>query len=578
MLEEGASAAADRSRDREDSASRWGRSACRTSRATTSAGTSASVTTKRHPKNAAACASRIASASSAVSGRRAGLGWYRYEAGQTRCDCRIPRSTRSSTKNARRSKHQTAQDCRMPRSSIGWCSRSSNEGARILEEGIAAARVRHRRGLSRGLRISACSAAGRCSMPSRVGTRAGRAPHEAVRGQPHAEPAVLETRDALLAKLAAAGKTLRRRAALEYAETKRSAPWLTPSSFRPRARRSRSPGAAHSTSRTARRSAVTSSNPRSSARVSSPPPSKTWSWAARIRKAPPASTSRGRSRCAPDVRSRRPGMTVNRYCSSGLQTIALAAQRIMAGEGEMYVAGGVESISCVQNDRINTFMAKEAWLDEHKPAIYWPMLQTAETVAKRYGIAREAQDRYGVQSQQRAAAALAAGRFADEIVPIDVVMGAADKDSGRLVDAQGHGERGRGHPRRHELRGGREDPRGDARRRDRRRQREPVLRWRVGLRGHERDARGKARAEAAGHFPRLRGRGLRARRDGHRPRLRDPQTTRARRAKASPTSTCGSSTKRSPCRCIYCRGQARHSGRPAQRERRRDRASAIRTA
>src|SRR4029079_8098968 len=70
------------------------------------------------------------------------------------------------------------------------------------------------------------------------------------------------------------------------------------------------------------------------------------------------------------------GMTVNRYCSSGLQTIALAAQRIATGEGEAYVAGGVESISCVQNDRMNLFMAKEAWLEEHKPAIYWNMLQT----------------------------------------------------------------------------------------------------------------------------------------------------------------------------------------------------------
>jgi acetyl-CoA C-acetyltransferase len=130
------------------------------------------------------------------------------------------------------------------------------------------------------------------------------------------------------------------------------------------------------------------------------------------------------------------GMTVNRFCSSGLQTIALAAQRIMAGEGEVYVAGGVESISCVQNDRMNLFMAKESWLEEQKPAIYWTMLQTAETVAARYKIAREAQDRYGVQSQQRAAAALAAGRFKDEIVPIDVVMGAADKDSGRLMTRQ----------------------------------------------------------------------------------------------------------------------------------------------
>jgi acetyl-CoA C-acetyltransferase len=126
-------------------------------------------------------------------------------------------------------------------------------------------------------------------------------------------------------------------------------------------------------------------------------------------------------------------MTVNRYCSSGLQTIALASQRIMAGEGEVYVAGGVESISCVQNDHLNTFMAKESWLDKNKPEIYWTMLQTAETVASRYKISREAQDRYGVQSQQRAAAAQAAGRFNDEIVPIEVVAGVADKDSGRLM-------------------------------------------------------------------------------------------------------------------------------------------------
>jgi acetyl-CoA C-acetyltransferase len=127
------------------------------------------------------------------------------------------------------------------------------------------------------------------------------------------------------------------------------------------------------------------------------------------------------------------GMTVNRYCSSGLQTIALAAQRIATGEGEIYVAGGVESISCVQNDRMNLFMAKEAWLEEHKPAIYWNMLQTAENVAKRYKIPREAQDQYGVQSQQRAAAAQAAGRFKGEIVGIEAVAGVVDRDSGRLM-------------------------------------------------------------------------------------------------------------------------------------------------
>ena len=123
------------------------------------------------------------------------------------------------------------------------------------------------------------------------------------------------------------------------------------------------------------------------------------------------------------------GMTVNRFCSSGLQTIALGAQRIMAGEGDVYVAGGVESISLVQND-MNTKDMVDGWLKVNKPEIYWPMLQTAEMVAKRYNIGREAQDRYGVQSQLRAAAAAAAGRTRDEIVPVTVTMKSIDKQTG----------------------------------------------------------------------------------------------------------------------------------------------------
>jgi acetyl-CoA C-acetyltransferase len=126
------------------------------------------------------------------------------------------------------------------------------------------------------------------------------------------------------------------------------------------------------------------------------------------------------------------GMTVNRFCSSGLQTIALAAQRVIAGEGGTYVAGGVESISCVQNGR-NDHMVIEGWLREHKPEVYMPMLQTAENVAKRYGIARERQDEYGARSQQRAAAAQAAGKFDDEIVPLTTLAGVADKATGMLI-------------------------------------------------------------------------------------------------------------------------------------------------
>ncbi|MFZ4529752.1 MAG: acetyl-CoA C-acyltransferase [Undibacterium curvum] len=126
------------------------------------------------------------------------------------------------------------------------------------------------------------------------------------------------------------------------------------------------------------------------------------------------------------------GVTINRFCSSGLQTIAMAAQRIIAGEGDIFAAGGVESISCVQNEA-NKHMIAEPWLKAHKPEVYWPMLQTAEMVAKRYQISRERQDEYGVQSQLRAAAAQAAGLFDAEIVPMTTTMGVADKASGMLI-------------------------------------------------------------------------------------------------------------------------------------------------
>jgi acetyl-CoA C-acetyltransferase len=123
------------------------------------------------------------------------------------------------------------------------------------------------------------------------------------------------------------------------------------------------------------------------------------------------------------------GMTVNRFCSSGLQTIAMASQRVMTGEGQVYAAGGVESISCVQNE-MNKHMLNDAWIVEHKPELYWPMLQTAETVASRYGISREQQDRYGVESQRRASAAREAGRFTDEIAPMATKMKVVDKTTG----------------------------------------------------------------------------------------------------------------------------------------------------
>ena len=126
------------------------------------------------------------------------------------------------------------------------------------------------------------------------------------------------------------------------------------------------------------------------------------------------------------------GMTINRFCSSGLQTIATVSQRIIAGEGEVYVAGGVESISCVQQE-MNLHMIQDLSLAKQKPEIYWSMLQTAEQVAKRYGIGRDAMDEYGAASQQKACAAQANGLFDAEIAPITVTAGIADKTLGLIT-------------------------------------------------------------------------------------------------------------------------------------------------
>src|SRR5256885_12851160 len=125
-----------------------------------------------------------------------------------------------------------------------------------------------------------------------------------------------------------------------------------------------------------------------------------------------------------------PGTTVNPFCSSGPQTLAMAAQRVIVDRVPVLVAGGLESISCGQNES-NRHMSRDPWLLEHKPAIYLSMLETAENVAKRYGIPREKQDAYGVRSQQRATAAQEAGRFKDEIVPFKTMIAGAGKGTRR---------------------------------------------------------------------------------------------------------------------------------------------------
>jgi acetyl-CoA C-acetyltransferase len=125
-----------------------------------------------------------------------------------------------------------------------------------------------------------------------------------------------------------------------------------------------------------------------------------------------------------------PGLTINRFCSTGLQTIAIAAQQVLAGQNEIVVAGGLESISLVENEHMNDYCAVDPWLQTNRPDIYMSMLETAEVVAERYGISRDAQDSFALESQRRTAAAQSAGRFDDEIVPIHTHKRIIDKQTG----------------------------------------------------------------------------------------------------------------------------------------------------
>ncbi|HJV26643.1 MAG TPA: acetyl-CoA C-acyltransferase [Aromatoleum sp.] len=128
-----------------------------------------------------------------------------------------------------------------------------------------------------------------------------------------------------------------------------------------------------------------------------------------------------------------PGMTVDRQCGSGLMAIATAAKQIIVDGMNVAVAGGVESVSLVQNEHYNMFRIQDPVLDERVPALYMSMLETAEIVSQRYGISRERQDEYALRSQQLTAKAQAEGRFADEIVPMESVMARFDKASGNTL-------------------------------------------------------------------------------------------------------------------------------------------------
>jgi acetyl-CoA C-acetyltransferase len=118
-----------------------------------------------------------------------------------------------------------------------------------------------------------------------------------------------------------------------------------------------------------------------------------------------------------------PGMTVDRQCSSGLMAVSIAAKQIVVDGMTAVVGGGVESISLVQTEHVNTYRARDEWFEQHRPGMYLPMLHTAEIVAERYGISRERQDAFAFQSQQRTAKAQQNGLFADEIVALAAIPG-----------------------------------------------------------------------------------------------------------------------------------------------------------
>ena len=241
-----------------------------------------------------------------------------------------------------------------------------------------------------------------------------------------------------------------------------------------------------------------------------------------------------------------PGMTLDRQCSSGLMTIATAAKQIIVDRMDIVVAGGVESISLVQTPELR-IDADPALAAMHADA-YMPMIETAEVVAARYGIDREQCDRYALRSQQRTAAAQAAGRFSDEIVPVR-----RDDENGRQGERRNqlsrrHAGEGRGVPAGHDDRRTCRAEDRDFRWHGHRRQREPTFRWRIGLRRDGGADRRTARARPARPLPRHGGSRHEARRDGYRARLRGAAVARTLRPGHRGLSTCGSSTRPSPCR------------------------------
>ena len=126
------------------------------------------------------------------------------------------------------------------------------------------------------------------------------------------------------------------------------------------------------------------------------------------------------------------GMTMDRQCSSGLMSVATAAKQVLVDKAPIVVAGGIDSISLVQNDKMNGYRTPDPWIKDNKPTLHMPMIDTAEVVAKRYGVSREAQDEYGLQSQQRTAAGQESGAFDDEIIAIQATKMILDRATGDI--------------------------------------------------------------------------------------------------------------------------------------------------
>ncbi len=231
-----------------------------------------------------------------------------------------------------------------------------------------------------------------------------------------------------------------------------------------------------------------------------------------------------------------PGQTIDRQCSSGLMAVATAAKQILFDSMDVAIGGGVESISLVQNEHYNKYRSRDSWLEANVPGTYMPMLRTAELVAERYGISREAQDQMAAASQQRAANAQASGRFDDEIAPIWVTTLKTDKESGEVTEIEQLVSRDEGVRAGTTVRNPFGPPHGPAARGIHRepdrdgRQRLAAVRRRLGQRADEQRLRRVPGPGAAGLLLRHRRDRVRTRRDGHRPGHRHPAAPEEPRA------------------------------------------------